>query len=235
MDVSSSENIRLLEEKIGYKFKRKSFLREALTHKSFAKEQSGGPVRYNERLEFLGDAVLGLIISGYLFKTFPRYSEAELSKVRAYAVQEATLADVALKLGVGDHLYLGKGEETSGGRKKYSILANAFEAILAAVYLDGGLKHAVALTLRALEYRIHELIEKNLLYDFKTRFQEVVQERFGVLPRYKIHSEEGPEHMKTFEVKVYVKNRLHGAGKGKSKKGAAQKAARAGLRKLGDV
>ena len=135
MDVLSSENIRLLESKIGYRFKKKALIKEALTHKSFAKEQSGGTGSFNERLEFLGDSVLGLIISHYLFNTYPQYSESGLSKIKAYAVCESSLADAAFHLGIGDHLYLGKGEDASGGRKKFSLLANAFEAILAAVFL----------------------------------------------------------------------------------------------------
>jgi ribonuclease-3 len=232
MDVSSSENISLLESRIRYRFRRKSLITEALTHKSFAKEKSGDPDLFNERLEFLGDAVLGLIISHHLFRHYPAYTEAQLSKVKAYAVQEATLAEIASDLGLGAHLFLGKGENASGGRKKVSLLANAFEAILGAVYLDGGMKNARDLVLRCLDHKIKTLIEKNLLYDYKTRFQEIAQERQGVLPVYKTQREEGPEHMKTFEVKVFIGDRLYGSGKGRSKKEAAQNAARSGLKKL---
>ncbi len=232
MHVSSSENTQLLETKIGYKFKKKSLIKEALTHKSFAKEKPENSEFFNERLEFLGDAVLELIICDYIFSDYPQYTEAELSKIKAYAVQEATLADVALRLGIGSHLHLGKGEEASGGRKKPSLLANAFEAILAAIYLDGGLKKAKDFTLRDLESKIKTLIKKDLLFDFKTRFQEVVQEKFKVLPKYRVYKEEGPEHMKIFEVKVFVKNDFYGDGRGKSKKEAAQKAAEVGLEKL---
>jgi len=232
MHVSSSENIRLLEAKIGYKFKKKSLIKEAITHKSFSREKSADTKFSNERLEFLGDSVLGLIISDYLFSVYPLYSEAKLSKIKAYTVQEATLADVASGLGIGSHLQLGKGEDSSGGRKKTSLLANAFEAIQAAIFLDGGFKNAKNFAVRNLEVKIKELIERNLLFDFKTRFQEVVQEQYGILPKYKIYKEEGPEHMKTFEVKVFVKDDFYGAGRGKSKKGAAQKAAEAGLKKL---
>jgi len=232
MHASSSENIQLLETKIGYKFKKKSLIKEALTHKSFAKEKLGNSEPFNERLEFLGDAVLELIISDYLFSTYPQYTEAELSKIKAYAVQESTLADIALKLGIGACLRLGKGEETSGGRKKPSLLANAFEAILAAIYFDGGFKKAKDFTLRNLKERIKTLIKRDLLFDFKTRFQEIVQEKFGVLPRYRVYREEGPEHMKTFEVEVFIKNEFYGSGRGKSKKEAAQKAAEVGLKKI---
>jgi len=232
MHASFSENIRLLEKKINYTFKKKSLIKEALIHKSFAKEKAEKPDLFNERTEFLGDAVLELIISDYLFNAYPRFTEAELSKIKAYAVQEKTLADIALRLGIGSHLLLGKGEEASGGRKKPSLLANAFEAILAAIYLDGGLKKARDFTLRNLEDKIQNLINSNTVFDFKTRFQEVVQEKFGVLPKYKVHKEEGPEHMKIFEMGVFVKNVFYGRGRGKSKKEAAQKAARAGLEKI---
>lgn len=235
MHASSSENIQRLETKIGYKFKKKPLIKEALTHKSFAKEKLEKPESYNERLEFLGDAVLELVICEYLFSHYPQYTEAELSKIRAYAVQEATLADVAMRLGIGSHLRLGKGEESSGGRKKPSLLANAFEAILAAVYLDGGLKKAKDFTLKNLEGRIKTLVAGGLLFDFKTQFQEVVQEKFGVLPRYRVFKEEGPEHMKIFEVEVFIKNDFYGSGKGKSKKEAAQKAAEVGLKKIKDT
>jgi len=232
MHASSLENIKLLETKIAYKFKKKSLIKEALTHKSFAKEKPENSESFNERLEFLGDAVLELIISDYLFNAYPQYTEAELSKIKAYAVQESTLADIASRLGIGTYLRLGKGEEASGGRKKPSLLANAFEAILAAIYLDGGFKKAKDFTLKNLEEKIRKLIDKKLLFDFKTRFQEVVQEKFGVLPRYRVYKEEGPEHMKIFEVEVFIKNEFYGSGRGKSKKDAEQKAAEAGLKKI---
>lgn len=232
MGVSSLENIQILEAKIGYRFKKKSLLREALTHKSFAQEITRESSPFNERLEFLGDAVLGLVISHYLYSTYPEYTEAELSKIRAYVVREATLSDIALDLDIGSYLYLGKGEETSGGREKTSLLANAFEAIIAAIYLDGGLRNARGFVLTTLEPKIEGVLQKNLLYDYKTRFQEVVQEKFGVFPKYKIFREQGPGHMKTFDVRVYVNRKSLGTGRGRSKKEAAQKAAQEGLKKL---
>jgi len=232
MHVSSLEDIQILEAKIGYSFKKKALIEEALTHKSFAKEKSGNLEPFNERLEFLGDAVLELIICEFLFKAYPQYTEAELSKIKSYAVQEATLADVSLMLGIGLHLRLGKGEESSGGREKPSLLANAFEAVLAAIYLDGGLKNAKDFVINSLENKIRILVEKNLIFDFKTRFQELVQEKFGILPKYQVHKEGGPEHMKTFEVEVFIKDKFYGRGRGKSKKEAAQKAAEEGLKKL---
>jgi ribonuclease-3 len=233
MHASSSRDIRGLETKIGYSFKKTSLLEQALTHKSFAKERPKDPEIFNERLEFLGDAVIGLIICEYLYRTYPQYSEAELSKLKSYTVQESTLAEVASRLNIGSYLRLGKGEETTGGRKKPSILADAFEALVAAIYLDSGLKNTKKFTLKNLEEKIKVFINKGINLDFKSQFQEITQERFGVLPRYRIKREEGPEHRKTFEVEVLVKDILYGSGKGKSKKEAEQKAAEAGLKKLG--
>ncbi|MBI4686742.1 MAG: ribonuclease III [Nitrospirae bacterium] len=228
------ESIARLEAAIGYLFKDKSLISEALTHKSFANENPEIAKSFNERMEFLGDAVLGLIVSDYLFSAYPKYSEAEFSRIKAYAVQENTLAEVATGLNIGSCLFLGKGEEASGGRKKPSLLANAFEAVLAAVYLDSGLIEARDFTLRVLKDRIEKVISGELLFDFKTRFQELVQEKYGILPKYVVHKETGPEHIKIFEVKVFIGDELYGAGNGRSKKEAAQMAAEEGLRKLGE-
>ncbi|MBI4654369.1 MAG: ribonuclease III [Nitrospirae bacterium] len=235
MHALFSENISTLETSIGYTFKDKSLLCEAITHKSFANENPEISSSFNERLEFLGDAVLGLIISDYLFCSYPEYSEAQLSKIKAYAVQENTLKEIAKELDFGAYLLLGKGEEVTGGREKPSLLANVFEAVIGAVYLDGGLKEAEIFVLNFLKDRIKKLISENLLFDFKTRFQEIVQESYGILPRYVVHKETGPDHMKTFEVKVFIGDELYGAGKGKSKKDAAQRAAEEGLKKLGSI
>jgi len=226
------ENIQAIESSVGYNFKDKSLIIEALTHKSFTNENPEISSSFNERLEFLGDAVLGLIVSEYLFCSYPEYSEAQLSKIKAYAVQENTLVKIATILDIGSYLLLGKGEEASGGRKKPSLLANALEAILAAVYLDGGLKEAEAFALKFLKDKIERVISKNLLFDFRTSFQEIVQERYGTLPRYIVHKETGPEHIKTFEVEVFIGDELYGKGKGRSKKEASQRAAEEGLKKL---
>lgn len=226
------ENIQALESSIGYNFKDKSLIIEALTHKSFANENPEYISSFNERLEFLGDAVLGLIVSEYLFSSYPEYSEAQLSKIKAYAIQDNTLVKIATAFDIGSCLLLGKGEEATGGRKKPSLLANALEAILAAVYLDGGFKEARDLALNFLKDKIEKVVSKSLLFDFKTHFQEIVQEQYGVLPRYIVHKETGPEHIKTFEVEVFIGDELYGKGKGRSKKEASQKAAEEGLEKL---
>lgn len=235
MRASSSKDITRLEKRIGYTFKKKSLLEEALTHKSFAHEQPKDTKAFNERMEFLGDSVLGLVVSEYLFSTYPEYSESDLSKIKSYIVQEATLAETAKRLNIGAFLRLGKGEELTGGRKKPSLLADALEAILGAIYIDGGLKRAKEVIIKNLKDRINEVVTKDIIFDFKTRFQEITQARYGVLPRYVVHKEEGPEHRKVFEVKVFIRNKLYGSGRGKSKKIAAQKAAKAGLKKLKDA
>ncbi len=232
MPVSYSKDILSLENSLGYTFKKKSLLKEALTHKSYAHEKPKEHTLFNERVEFLGDAVLELIISEYLFSAFPEYTEADLSRIKSYVVQESTLAQTAKSLNVGAHLRLGKGEEITGGRKKASLLADAFEAILAAIYLDGGYKKAKKFVLSHLTGRIDDLTLNNFIFDFKTKLQEVAQAQYGVLPAYIIHKEEGPEHKKTFEVKVFIKDNFFGSGKGNTKKAAAQKAAEEGLKKI---
>ena len=235
MHVSLSENLTGLENSIEYTFKKKGLLKEALTHKSYAHEKANDGTLFNERFEFLGDAVLELIVSEYLFNTHSEYTEADLSKIKAYIVQESTLAKTAKRLDIGAYLRLGKGEEMTGGREKPSLLADAFEALLAAIYLDGSYKKAKEFVLAHLVSNISEIVEDDFIFDFKTKLQEVAQARFGVLPQYIIHKEEGPEHQKTFEVKVYVKKNFLGSGIGRTKKAAAQKAAEEGLEKIEEM
>jgi len=235
MRASSSENLSALESSIGYTFKKKSLLKEAMTHKSFAHEQQDTRIAFNERMEFLGDAVLELIMSEYLYGVYQDYTEAHLSKMKAYAVQESTLADIAQRLNIGAFLKLGKGEELTEGRRKPSLLANAYEALLAAIYLDGGYKKAKHFVLSFLTPKVKHLATNNFVYDFKTKFQEVVQAQFGILPKYITHKEEGPEHKKIFEVKVFINDDFYGSGTGKTKKAAAQMAAEAGLKKLREI
>jgi ribonuclease-3 len=230
--MHASSSIARFEKEIGYSFKNISLLVDAFTHKSFAHENQNNEVSFNERMEFLGDAVLELVISEYLYREYSEFTEADLSRIKSYAVQESTLADIAKKLNVGKFLRLGKGEEITGGRKKPSLLADAFEALLAAIYLDSGYR-------KTREFILHHFIEKiiktasdDFIFDFKTRLQEIVQAKFGILPDYVTHKEEGPEHEKIFEVKVYINDKVYGSGKGKSKKSAAQIAAKAGLKKI---
>ncbi len=233
MPASSLNDLSSLEKSIDYKFRKKSLLKEAITHKSFAHEQQNKNILFNERMEFLGDAVLELIVSEYLYSTYSDHTEADLSKMKAYLVQESSLAHAAAVLELGTHLHLGKGEELTGGRKKPSLLANAFEAVLAAIYIDGGYKKAGDFVHNHLVTKMDDLATDNFIFDFKTKLQEISQAQFSVLPKYVTHKEEGPEHKKIFEVKVYINDKFIGSGKGKTKKAAAQKAAEAGLKKIG--
>jgi len=232
MHALSSNDLTGLEKALGYTFKKKSLLKEAITHKSYAHEKQSRLVLFNERMEFLGDAVLELIISEHLYSAHLEYTEADLSKIKAYAVQESTLAEIAEKLDIGRHLLLGKGEELTGGREKPSLLANGFEAVLAAIYLDGGYERSKTFVLDQLNDKIDDLTKNNLIFDFKTNLQEVVQAEFGILPTYVTDKEEGPEHRKTFDVKVFINDDFMGAGSGKTKKAAAQKAAEEGLKRI---
>lgn len=215
-----------------YAFKNPALLTEALTHKSHINERKSPVRRHNERLEFLGDAVLSLIVSDHLAKQFPRLSEGSLSKLKARLVSEACLAKAARRLDLGARLRLGRGEELSKGREKASLLADALEALIAAVYIDGGLDASRAFTLEVLgdELRVLETEQgKPGGEDYKTRFQEYCQRRYDVLPRYVTVQETGPDHHKVFDVEVRVGGTTMGTGRGHSKKEAEQLAAQRAL------
>jgi ribonuclease-3 len=213
-----------LEATLGYQFKDRALLERALRHASWCNEQQGERGEDNERLEFLGDAVLDLVVGHRLMTRYPQLREGELSVTRAQVVSEAGLSDVAGQLGIGQWLMLGKGEEKSGGRTKPSILADAFEAILAAVYLDGGFDAASAMVTRLLEHRI-ETVEFKGFYDFKTRLQETAQARLKSTPTYQVVQELGPDHDKRFVVAVQINGDEWARAVGKSKKEAEQMAA----------
>ena len=215
-----------------YRFTNTSFLIEALTHKSYVNERRDSGQKDNERLEFLGDAVLSLVMSDYLARRYPELSEGALSKLKAKLVSEASLGNAARRLDLGARLKLGRGEELSNGRDKTSLLADALEAIIAAVYLDGGFEASRTFTLEALTDELHQidvLQEKPGGDDYKTRFQEWCQKRYELLPRYVIVRETGPDHQKVFEVEVQVNDRVFGIGRGLSKKEAEQEAAQRAL------
>lgn len=215
-----------------YRFSNPSLLIEALTHKSYVNERRDSRRTHNERLEFLGDAVLSLIVSEYLAKRYPELSEGALSKFKAKLVSETPLATAARRLELGARLNLGRGEELSNGRDKVSLLADALEAVIAAVYLDGGFEASRNFTIEVLadELRhIDDLREEPGGDDYKTRFQEWCQKRYELLPRYVLVHETGPDHQKSFEVEVRVKDRLFGIGRGRSKKEAEQEAAQRAL------
>ena len=213
-----------LEAMLGYTFRDRSVLEQALRHASWCNEHPAERLEDNERLEFLGDAVLDLVVGHKLMTRYPQLREGELSVTRAQVVSEAGLSEVAAQLGLGVWLMLGKGEEKSGGRAKPSILADAFEAILAAVYLDGGFDAAWGIVERLLAQRI-ETVEFKGFYDFKTRLQETAQARLKATPTYRVVQELGPDHDKRFVVAVTIGNDEWARAVGKSKKEAEQMAA----------
>ena len=233
--MTPTTSIEAVERILGYHFHQPRLLGEALTHKSYSNERRGKDRTQNERLEFLGDAVLSLVMSEYLAAEFPENSEGGLSKLKAQLVSEASLARAARRMKLGRLLRLGKGEELSKGREKHSLLADALEALIAAVYLDGGLEASRAFTLRVLAEELQAARAEQAhpwMEDYKTQLQEVCQKRFDTLPRYEIVKESGPDHEKVFEVELTIQGIMRGGGSGRSKKEAEQKAARAALVQL---
>ncbi|QBI18983.1 ribonuclease III [Egibacter rhizosphaerae] len=220
-----------LQRALGYRFADPSLLDLALAHRSWAFEAGGEPT--NERLEFLGDAVLGLVVTDRIFHQSPDSPEGRLAKARAAAVNTLTLAAVARDLGVGAQVRLGRGEEQSGGRDKDSILADTLEAIIGAAYLDAGIDAATALVRRLLDDRLDEILHSSTLFDFKTSLQERVAALQHTLPVYRL-SEDGPDHQKQFTAAVYIDDELLGEGIGRSKKEAEQQAAQVALGALSE-
>jgi ribonuclease-3 len=219
-----SRGYERLEAKLGYTFQDTGLLESALTHKSFLNENPHARRSHNERLEFLGDAVLNLAVGHLLMERFPSLREGELSMTRAQIVSEAGLAEVATDLGVGEWLFLGRGEEQTGGRRKPSLLADATEALIAAVYLDGGFANAFELARRLFVPRFAAIDEPGFT-DFKTRLQERAQSMKKEPPKYVVTAEYGPDHDKIFEVVVSVGGKVYAKAGGKSKKEAEQRAA----------
>ena len=216
------DRVKELEQKIGYVFKDKSLIERALMHSSYTNEKHLKKYECNERLEFLGDAVLELVSSAYLFNEFPKVSEGELTKTRASMVCEPSLAMCARDIGLGDYLLLGKGEEATGGRKRDSITSDAMEALIGAIYLDGGFTNAKEFIHH---FILTDLEDKKLFYDSKTILQEIVQaEKLGEI-EYHLIGEEGPDHNKSFSVELTIRGRSYGKGKGRTKKAAEQQAA----------
>lgn len=226
------ESIRAFEEKIGYEFKDKTYIQTALTHSSFANEHK--EFNYNERLEFLGDSVLGLVVSDYLFRARNDLPEGKLTRLRANVVCEESLSAVARKINLGDHLFLGKGEKASGGSDRDSILADATEAVIAAIYLDGGFDQAKDFILSNLRDTIAKNIDGNIFRDYKTILQEIIQGNNGKIS-YKLVGESGPDHNKEFEMQVKCGQVTIGIGRGKNKKEAEKEAARDALVKMGEL
>ncbi|HEX8411974.1 MAG TPA: ribonuclease III [Thermoanaerobaculia bacterium] len=218
------------EQRIGYTFEKRELLRRALTHKSYSHEAKELDVRHNETFEFLGDSVLGFVVGDMLFNHFPTLDEGALSKMKAFLVSAASLAAKAREYGMGEVILLGVGEEKTGGRRKDSLLANLFEAVIAGIYLDGGIDRARELIERVFRADIERINQEDLLFqDFKTALQEVAQGRGLQLPDYTVVDEVGPDHDKTFIVEVKVGS-LSARGEGSSKKEAQQQAAKTALR-----
>jgi len=229
----SSQDLASLENALGYEFKDIDLLREALQHSSYVNEQRDPSLQDNERLEFLGDAVLDLVISHVLMEDFPKIREGDLSRMRAAIVNESQLAEVAQNLSLGRYLLLGRGESMSNGQEKSSILADALEAVFAAVYLDGGLPAIFEVVKKQFSSIIALVNEGVPAEDFKSRLQELVQLRFKTVPEYRVVEESGPDHDKRFTVCLRVGTFLTACGTGKSKKGAEQAAAGVALDRLG--
>ena len=223
-----------LQRRIDYRFSDRGLLEHALTHKSRAAEDISGGVMDNESLEFLGDAVLGLVVADTLFHQYPNYTEGQKSKIKAAVVSTQSLARHAERLGLGEHLILGRGEEKTGGRFKAALLADAYEALIAALYLDGGIEAAQTFLIRELEDAISAGREPDFHgQDFKSALQERLQSLGQPLPEYRVVNEQGPDHRKIFHVDVVVGGETVATAMGKAKKEAEQEAARLALERLG--
>jgi ribonuclease-3 len=214
------KNIETLEKELGYTFKDKKLIIEALTHKSYKQPYD------NERLEFLGDAVLDLVVGEYLFRKFRTSDEGKLSKIRASLVNETGFDKLARALRLGEYILLSNAEENNGGREKSSLLSNAFEAIMGAIYLEAGLKKVEEIAIKLIEENHDEISLDSLFRDFKTTLQELTQARLGITPEYKVMASRGPDHKKEFEVAVFIDDKEYARASGKSKKIAQQEAAR---------
>ena len=223
--------INELEKAIGYQFRNITLLQNALSHSSYANERWHDSLKSNERLEFLGDSVLGMVVAEHLYRTFPDRPEGELTRMRADMVCEKTLARVANGLGLGKHLLLGKGEEQGGGRSRESILADAVESVIAACYLDGGMTAAVQFIQKFILVNVPVTKLQNA--DYKTALQEVIQKNPEEKVEYILISESGPDHSKTFAVEVCLNSNVIGKGSGRSKKEAEQMAAKEALELMG--
>jgi ribonuclease III len=208
-----------LEKVLGYEFQDKQLLIEALTHKSYKQPYN------NERLEFLGDAVLDLVVGEYLFKKFPTSDEGKLSKIRASLVNEEGFNKLARSIDLGGHLFLSNAEENNDGRTKPSLLANAFEAVMGAVYLEAGLQKVQEIAIGLIESKYEEISLASLFRDYKTTLQELTQAHYGATPEYRLVGSKGPDHKKEFEIAVIIENKEYARAIGKSKKSAQQEAA----------
>lgn len=218
-------NLEKLEKLMGVQFKEQDHLLSAVTHRSYLNEHRGATQDHNERLEFLGDAVLELVVTDYLFAKYPEKPEGELTAVRAALVNTISLSDAAAKLGLNEFLLMSKGEAKDTGRARQYILANAFEACIGAVYLDQGYDAAKQFIANQLFAKTDKIVEKRLWQDAKSRFQEIAQEKMSITPSYELISQEGPDHDRTFTVGIFLKSEKVTEGRGRSKQEAEQDAA----------
>lgn len=221
--------LKKLEKSLGAAFKNKNLLKEALIHRSYINEHPGSSFNHNERLEFLGDAVLELAVTDYLYRNYNN-PEGELTNWRAALVNRQVLGDVSLKIGINENLFLSRGELRSEGKARKIILANALEAIIGAIYLDGGIRAATKFIKKNILNLLPEIIEKKLYIDAKSNLQELVQDKISITPEYRVIKEIGPDHAKHFKVGVYVGKKLIGEGDGLSKQEAQENAARDALK-----
>ena len=221
-----------LQERLDYFFHDLSLLRQALTHRSFSNESGNPEFEDNEKLEFLGDSIIGVVISDLLYRSFPRFREGDLSRVKSHVVSEPFLARLARELDIGPYLLLGKGEAASGGQDKNSLLSNTYEAVVAAIYLDGGIEAAWDFLIRCFKERIEHLVHNRHILDHKSLLQEHAQETFHCTPSYRLRRISGPDHDKTFEINLFIRGEVFSIGTGKNKKEAEQSAAKAALAKL---
>lgn len=232
--LAEGRDLSEFEERLGHRFADPQLLERALTHRSRANEDASGATIDNESLEFLGDAVLGFVMADLLFRDFPQLDEGQKSKIKASLVSTATLGDLARELGLGQYLALGRGEEKTGGRNKQALLADGYEAVIAALYLDGGIDVARAFIVREFGERLEDVRSPEFWgRDYKSALQEVVQGRDLPLPEYSVAAESGPDHRKIFHVEVRVQGEVMGTARGASKKAAEQEAARQALEQLG--
>ncbi len=235
--INFTQKTAQLQNTVGYTFKNPIYMYEALTHSSFSNEQKSRHHDYpcNERLEFLGDSVLSFVVSDYIFNGIGRYQEGDLTKIRSGAVCEDACFEYAKKIELGKYMLLGKGEENAGGRERKSILADAFEAFLAAIFLDGGIEPARDFVLPYIKKSVNRIISNGNLRDYKTLLQQFVQQNKGDILEYHPAGEKGPDHNKVFFVEVSVNNNVIGKGKGNSKREAEQAAAKAALELFGQA
>ncbi len=223
---------RQLPKTLGVKFKKPALLQQALVHRSYLNEMPDSGLESNERLEFLGDAVLGLVVASKLYDEYPQHPEGLLTEMRVALVRRETLARVAKGLSLGDFLFLGRGEETAGGRGRPSNLSAVYEAVVGAVFVDGGIQKAQKFVLKSLAAEFRELAKGRVLANPKSQLQELLQARFQKAPVYKVLRDEGPDHSKVFTVEVWGGRRPLGIGQGRSKQQAEKEAARAALEKM---